>query len=206
MNLNFSENFKQLRKEKEHTQEKIAEILGVTGQTVSRWELGMCYPDIELLPSIANYFHISIDELFGYQNDRRERLENIIKIADDSLKKQGDMKETISTLKNAISEFPSESSLLVRLGYSLLFQGYIEHGARQYIPRSNRAPDYDIEYNTQNSYFHEALNTWDRALKLDITAHEKNELLPLMVRHYALVGEFEKASDIAKKQNYLACY
>ena len=37
MNLNFSENFKQLRNEKGDTQEKIAEVLGVTGQTVSRW-------------------------------------------------------------------------------------------------------------------------------------------------------------------------
>lgn len=73
MNLNFSENFKQLRKEKEHTQEKIAEILGVTGQTVSRWELGMCYPDIELLPSIANYFGVTVDTLLSNDNNSKER-------------------------------------------------------------------------------------------------------------------------------------
>ena len=55
MNLNFSENFKQLRKEKGDTQEKIAEVFGVTAQTISRWELSICYPDLELLPSIANF-------------------------------------------------------------------------------------------------------------------------------------------------------
>ena len=77
MNLNFSENFKQLRKEKGYTQEKIAEVLGVTGQTISRWELGMCYPDIELLPSIANYFGVSIDQLFGYNCDREAKISAI---------------------------------------------------------------------------------------------------------------------------------
>ena len=73
MNLNFSENFKQLRKEKGDTQEKIAEILGVTGQTVSRWELSICYPDLELLPSIANYFGVTVDALLSNDNNSKEK-------------------------------------------------------------------------------------------------------------------------------------
>ena len=73
MNLNFSENFKQLRKEKGDTQEKIAEVLGVTGQTVSRWELSICYPDLELLPSIANYFGVTVDTLLSNDNNSKEK-------------------------------------------------------------------------------------------------------------------------------------
>ena len=73
MNLNFSENFKQLRKEKGDTQEKIAEVLGVTGQTVSRWELSICYPDLELLPSIANYFGVTIDTLLSNDNNSKQK-------------------------------------------------------------------------------------------------------------------------------------
>ena len=73
MNLNFSENFKQLRKEKGDTQEKIAEVLGVTGQTVSRWELSICYPDLELLPSIANYFGVTVDALLSNDNCSKEK-------------------------------------------------------------------------------------------------------------------------------------
>ena len=41
MNLNFAENFKRLRKEKNATQEKTADALGVSSQSVSRWELGV---------------------------------------------------------------------------------------------------------------------------------------------------------------------
>ncbi|MBQ7398359.1 MAG: helix-turn-helix transcriptional regulator, partial [Clostridia bacterium] len=53
MNLNFAENLKHLRKEKGITQEKLSEVLGVSAQSVSRWELAICYPDIEMLPAIA---------------------------------------------------------------------------------------------------------------------------------------------------------
>lgn len=42
MNLNFAENFKRLRKEKSITQDKIANALGVSTQSVSRWELCSC--------------------------------------------------------------------------------------------------------------------------------------------------------------------
>ena len=73
MNLNFAENIKQLRKGKEITQEKLAEALGVTGQTVSRWELGVCYPDLELLPSIANFFCVSIDMLLSNDASAKEK-------------------------------------------------------------------------------------------------------------------------------------
>lgn len=56
-----------LRKQKEITQEELAQILGVTNQSVSKWESGNCCPDIQLLPRIADYFGISIDELIGYK-------------------------------------------------------------------------------------------------------------------------------------------
>ncbi len=68
MKLQFGENFKNLRKEKNITQEKIAEALGVSAQSVSRWEIGVCYPDFELLPIIANYFSVTIDSLLCNDN------------------------------------------------------------------------------------------------------------------------------------------
>lgn len=73
MNLNFAENFKVLRKEKGVTQEKIAEALGVTSQSISRWELNICYPDLELLPSIANYFGVSVDRLLSNDADAKKK-------------------------------------------------------------------------------------------------------------------------------------
>lgn len=47
------------------TQEDLAGKLGVTNQSVSKWELAQCCPDISLIPKLADIFEISIDELFG---------------------------------------------------------------------------------------------------------------------------------------------
>ena len=58
MKLNIGETIKRLRKEREITQEEFAEVIGVTRQSVSRWENDLCYPDIELIPTIEMLLHI----------------------------------------------------------------------------------------------------------------------------------------------------
>jgi transcriptional regulator with XRE-family HTH domain len=60
----ISKNIAELRRKKGVTQETLAEVVGISAQAVSKWESGGL-PDIELLPAIADYFGISIDELFG---------------------------------------------------------------------------------------------------------------------------------------------
>ena len=55
------------RREKGVTQEELAAHVGVSKQSVSKWENGNSYPDIVLLPQLASYFNISVDELIGYE-------------------------------------------------------------------------------------------------------------------------------------------
>ena len=55
----------ELRKEKGTGQQALADVLGVSYQSVSKWETGITMPDITLLPVIAEYFNISVDELLG---------------------------------------------------------------------------------------------------------------------------------------------
>ncbi|MBD5637804.1 helix-turn-helix domain-containing protein [Clostridium botulinum] len=54
------------RKEKGITQEQLSNYIGVSKASVSKWESGSSYPDILLLPELATYFNISVDELLGY--------------------------------------------------------------------------------------------------------------------------------------------
>ena len=58
------------RKKSGLTQEELAKKLGVTNQSVSKWESAQCCPDIGLLPMLADIFEISIDELFGRKNEK----------------------------------------------------------------------------------------------------------------------------------------
>ena len=65
--LRLSENIITLRKKKGITQEELANFLGVTKASVSKWETKQSYPDILLLPQLASYFDVSIDALLGYE-------------------------------------------------------------------------------------------------------------------------------------------
>lgn len=55
------------RKARGITQSELANYMGVSKASVSKWETGQSYPDITFLPQLATYFSISIDELIGYQ-------------------------------------------------------------------------------------------------------------------------------------------
>lgn len=65
--LHISENLVKLRHDKKVTQDEVALFLGVTKASVSKWENGQSMPDILLLPQIAVYFDVTVDELLGYQ-------------------------------------------------------------------------------------------------------------------------------------------
>jgi len=65
-NIKISEKIRSKRRERDLTQEELANLLGVTKAAVSKWENEECYPDITMLPQIAQLFRITMDELFGY--------------------------------------------------------------------------------------------------------------------------------------------
>lgn len=61
------------RKEQKMTQEEVGKVLGVSIAAVSKWENGLAYPDMTLIPSIARLFHIRIDDLFQYDKYEKEQ-------------------------------------------------------------------------------------------------------------------------------------
>ena len=74
MELNFGENIKRLRKNRDLTQEALADALGISAQSVSKWECAYGYPDITQLPAIANFFGVTIDELMNNDTAGKERV------------------------------------------------------------------------------------------------------------------------------------
>lgn len=72
MNIYIGANIKRLRLQKQITQEQLSLAMGVSCAAVSKWEREDTLPDISLLPLLANYFGVSIDELMGYDAARIE--------------------------------------------------------------------------------------------------------------------------------------
>lgn len=66
-NINIAKTIAAKRREKGITQDELARYMCVSRVSVSKWETGQSYPDIQFLPELASYFNISMDELMGYE-------------------------------------------------------------------------------------------------------------------------------------------
>lgn len=119
MNIYFGENLKRLRLQKNLTQEKLADFLGVSFQSISKWERGDTYPDITMLPSIASFFGVSADELLGVDKAKRdEMIANYIEEFERLYYK--DTPKAFEIISQAVKEFPGEFKLLIRYMMGLI--------------------------------------------------------------------------------------
>ena len=73
MKLAIGENIRNFRKKNDLTQEALADRLGVSYQSISRWENGTTYPDLELIPAIAEVLAVTVDELLGMPQIEKEK-------------------------------------------------------------------------------------------------------------------------------------
>ncbi|MCL2843260.1 MAG: helix-turn-helix domain-containing protein [Oscillospiraceae bacterium] len=108
------------RKEKGITQEGLANHIGVSSASVSKWETSQSYPDIVLLPQLAAYFNISIDELMGYapQLSKQDIGKLYRKLYSDLSSKPFDA--VIAECREAIKKYFSCFPLLLNMGDLLI--------------------------------------------------------------------------------------
>jgi transcriptional regulator with XRE-family HTH domain len=117
MNINIAGNLKRLRKQREITQEDLANFIGVSFQAVSKWECGDGYPDITILPVLANFFDVTLDELVGMNEIKNQaKLEDILrKVYDLASEKANKTVEIVELLRGALKIFPDNYQLLAEL-------------------------------------------------------------------------------------------
>lgn len=211
MQLHLGMKIRELRHRDGRTQEMLADALGITSQAVSRWESGGSYPDMEMIPSIANYFGITIDELFGYENNREQKIQAILEKADREIraiggflgKGNGDLSKCVELLRTATEEFPEEPRILLKLGDALYFLGWQKVGI---VSSSNEDSDYFVEntdYNSQNMYWKEALQIFEKLLNMKLTNRQQGNIISTLIRLYQHFGKYEKARSLADNQTTL---
>jgi transcriptional regulator with XRE-family HTH domain len=119
MQIRIGENLRKLRIKNELTQEKLAEVFGVSPQAISRWENNTTYPDVTMLPSIANYYNVSIDELMGMDEIRNvEKINSTFSLVHE-YESKGMVDEAIQVLRAAIKVYPSNCGFLSELALAL---------------------------------------------------------------------------------------
>ena len=124
--LPISNVIRKLRRDRDITQEELAVAVGVTYQSVSRWENGQAYPDIELIPKIAQYFDISTDVLFGTDT---ETIDKRLEMHYQKIKEvQANPEEFYQACKVAYDEFPKEFTFGLWLCRCYVFNSIRPHG------------------------------------------------------------------------------
>lgn len=117
MSYSMGQIIKRLRKERNFTQEELAEQLNVSPQAVSKWENGTSMPDISQVLPIANVFGVSTDLLFGVSGKSgREEVEKIISHAESFLTKpltSECMKKMYFALQDGLKKYPNNAILLM---------------------------------------------------------------------------------------------
>jgi transcriptional regulator with XRE-family HTH domain len=124
--LYIAENLKILRKKMDMTQEDVSEILGVSPQSVSKWERGDTYPDITLLPSLANLYNTSIDALIGMEKINDDKAIANAFLEGQKLLRDGNTTGAADTFAKALKTYPNDESLMLELALVLSIDGKSE--------------------------------------------------------------------------------
>lgn len=113
MEMTLGGRMQKLRKQKGITQEELSKAMQVSTQAVSKWECGGT-PDAMLLPKLADYFHVSIDHLFGREAKQPERLSDLVyqKLKEKEREEQLELAfEICYMIENAIGKIPHQQAL-----------------------------------------------------------------------------------------------
>ena len=121
--LYIAENLKQLRKGKDLTQEEVAEMLGVSPQSVSKWERGDTMPDITLLPALSNLYKVSVDALIGMDRINDEQMKKNIFNKGYSHLREGAFSDAIDDFTEALKLYPNDEDYLSYLAMALALDG-----------------------------------------------------------------------------------
>jgi len=229
--MSIGQVIKKLRKERNLTQEELAELLNVTAQAVSKWENEAGLPDISQIVPIASVFGVSTDVLFGTFG--MDNTEEVIRIVEEAQRELGvnnskPCMEGWHLLQSGLKQFPNNMILLVNsleygcaLGYPEN-KGYDEAVGKEIYPECVRIANLIISY-SQNAadilrahmimvMLHAAHGNTDKARehlpkfpwRSDFTFYHMNAFISHFEKNYAASAEHSR-ENIKFQLESLAC-
>lgn len=108
--MKIGEKLRILRKTKKLTQEQLADYLNVSAQAVSKWETGLTSPDIDMLPRLAVFYGVTVDELLDFDRFRIDREVEALVEESVPLRREPEIAETF--YREALKRYPNNEVLL----------------------------------------------------------------------------------------------
>lgn len=181
--MSFGKIIKKLRREHDMTQERLAEILSISPQAISRWETDMAMPDISLIAPLCNLFNITSDELLEIDITRRE--ENITAICNeaDKYSQRGHLEEARKILEEGLNRYPDHCDIVYQLMYVASWQ-YDRTGDKQYL--------------------NEAIKWGEKILSQTTDDYKRHGAIQILCYSYRDVGRIDEAVKIAESMPFMS--
>ncbi len=205
--MSIGSTIKRLRREKDITQEQLAEYLGITSRAISQWECDRTAPDISQIPALCHIFDVSSDVLLGIDIEKNnEEIKKYLTEAGE-LGYQGKGSERTVLLREANKKYPRDYKIMQSLANSLVCE-YSRKGIKEYdevFDLCNRI----LSECTDSAIRYEAIDTLGTAYGY---AGKKDEMLKLakeMPRaHFSyenfMMYRWKGDADFEKRQSYIS--
>ena len=192
--INIARSIITKRKEKGITQDDLANFIGVSTASVSKWETGHSYPDIVFLPQLASYFNITLDELMGYEPQMTDAdiRKLCIELKNDFGAKPLD--EVKSRCREIIKKYYSCFPLLFQIGILYVNYGWTSKSEEKKASTLNEAKELFIRVKTES----DDLEFKQGALYLEATCEM------MLGNSEAIIALLEDVKPAPKKEGLLA--
>lgn len=214
--INIAKTLVSKRREKGITQDELAEYIGVSKASVSKWETGQSYPDITFLPQLAAYFNISIDELMDYTPQMTK--EDIRKLYQKLASRFADapIDDTLAECRSVIKKYYSCFPLLMQMVILLVNHHMLAESTEGKEAILREASDLCVRIKTESGDVRlskEAVNMQavcclvlkEPQLILDLLGETIRPLMQeegLISQAYQLMGNVVKAKEISQINLY----
>ena len=185
--MSIGSTVKRLRLEKNITQEQLAEYLSITSRAISQWECDRTAPDISMLPQLADFFEITVDELLGVDEQEKNRIINDVVSETSAMIDRNITEEPIRILRETLKRYPNNDRLLCTLMYALY--------------AASEDPDFCKEHDS------EIISIADRIFSYSKNDDCRGEARRLLFRHYCDTDRKAEAHAISEEMpNIETCY
>ncbi len=182
--MELGKNIKKLRRERDMTQEQMAEALSISPQAISRWECGDGMPDISLLPALCHLFEVSSDQLLGI--DMTKKKAEIERISEEAMSyaRRGYTEKAEELLRAGLRTYPGSEDLL----HDLLFVTYWRANGDE-----------------KERYLDECVSIGEKLLESSTQDHVRHSAIQVLCYIYSRRDQMEKARELAGKMPIICC-